>query len=302
MFLIIARTIKEGFTNFIRNGWLSVAAVTVMFLSVFVIGILFILVITSNNLIKNVEDRVNISVYFKPDVTEERITEISSEMSNYSEIKSVNYISKDQALEIFKQDNADMPDIINSLEELGGNPLLASLVIKANNPTQYDSILNYINNASFKDEISKVSYDKYKPVIDKLNSAVSEIKKIGLVMVIIFITISVLIIFNTIRITIYTHKNEIEVMRLVGASNMFIRLPFIFEGIIYGLIAMFMSTLAILILVKLVIPHISNPVLTGSVSSAFTGHFWIFMLIQFLSGIILGVVSSIIAVRKYLKV
>lgn len=302
MLLILARTIKESFTNFMRNGWLSVAAVTVVFLSVFVIGVLFVIMITSNGLLQDVQNKVNISIYFKPNVEENRIFEIQKEMEGYSEIKSADYISKDMALEIFKKNNANMPDIINSLEELGGNPLLASLVVKANNPTQYETILNYINNSTFKEDISKISYDKYKPVIDKLNNAVKEVKRVGLVVVIVFVSISVLIIFNTIRMTIYTHKSEIEVMRLVGASNMFIRLPYIFEGVIYGLIAMILSTLIIFVIVKLVVPHISNPLLSQSVSDAFVHNFGMFILIQLLAGIILGVVSSIVAVRRYLKV
>lgn len=120
MFLVLGRTIKEAFSNFIRNGWLSVASVTVMFLSVFVIGLLFVLAVTSSGVLRDIQNKMNISVYFKPDVTEDRIFEIKAELGNFSEVKSVEYVSKEQALETFKKNNANVPDIINSLEELGG--------------------------------------------------------------------------------------------------------------------------------------------------------------------------------------
>lgn len=302
MLLIIGRTIKEAFNNFTRNGWLSLAAVTVMFLSVFVIGALFVMVVASNGVLKDIQNRMNISIYFKPDVAQERITEIKNELSGYAEIQSVEYISKEQALEIFKKNNANVPDVINSLDELGGNPLLASLVVKANNSSQYDSIAKYVADASFKSDISKINYGKNKEIIDRLNSIIAQIKKTGLIVVAVFVGISILIIFNTIRITIYTHKSEIEVMRLVGASNTFIRLPFIFEGIIYGLIAVVLSSSIIFLMVKFLVPRISNAILAQSIQSSFMSDLWIFLLVQLLAGVVLGVISSAIAVRKYLKV
>jgi len=302
MFLIIGRTFKEGVSNFIRNGWLSVAAVTVMFLSVFVIGMLFVLVVTSNNILKTVEDRLNISIYFKSDATEDQIMQVKNELAGNSDIKSIDYISKDQALALFKQNNASTPDVINALDQLGDNPLPASLAITANDPSRYETIYNGINNADFKDEVSKVSYDKYKDVIDGFDHTVSQFKKIGLGFALIFTIISILIIFNTVRITIYTHRDEIEVMRLVGASNMFIRLPFIFEGIIYGLIAMIASTLVIFILFQMTASHFVNPLLADNVSQSFKSSFWELLGVELLSGMLLGVISSMIAMRKYLKI
>ena len=254
MFLVLRRTIKESLLNFWRNGWLSLAAVSVLTLSLYVVGIIFIITATANNILENVESKINVSMYFKSDVTEEKVLEIKSDLESYNEIKSVEYVSKEQALDDFKKNNADEPVIMQSLEEIGENPLLASLVIKTNDPNEYQSVSDYVSSASFKEDVSRVNYGKNKEIINKLNNIINQIKKIGLVLAIIFGMVSILIIFNTIRITIYVHKQEIEVMRLVGASNTFIRLPFAFEGIIYGSLSSLLAVGVLFLTVKLVNP------------------------------------------------
>lgn len=301
MFLVLKRTIKESFTNFWRNGWLSLAAVSVLGLSLYVVGVIFVLTITANDILENIESKINVSMYFKSDVTEEKILEVKKDLENYSEIKSVDYISKNQALEDFKRNNADEPVIMQSLEEIGDNPLLASLVIKTNNPDEYQAVSDYVSGASFKEDVSRVNYGKNKEVINKLNNIISQIKKIGLVLAIIFGVVSILIIFNTIRITIYIHKQEIEVMRLVGASNVFIRLPFAFEGIIYGLIASLLAFGILFLTMKLVNPYASL-ITSQSLVDSYLGNFVLILGIQAATGVFLGVISSLIAMRKYLKI
>lgn len=301
MFLIIGRTIKESLINFWRNGWLSVAAVSVLTLSLFMVGVVFLLGTVTNDTLKNVQNKVNISIYFKSDVSEEKIAESKKDLESFKEINSVEYISKEKALEIFKRDNANEPIILEALDEIGENPLLASLVIKANNPSQYQTIADYVSNSSFKDDVNKTNYEKNKDTIDKLNNSVLQFKKIGIIVGIIFGIVSILIIFNTIGITIYTHKQEIEVMRLVGSSNMFIRLPFIFEGILYGFASATISMLILFLTLKLTpslfVTHTSNEKL---LSFYFT-NFWMLWSFQLAVGAFLGIISSWIAMRKYLK-
>ncbi|HRY82918.1 MAG TPA: permease-like cell division protein FtsX [Candidatus Moranbacteria bacterium] len=302
MFLIIGRALKESFINFWRNGWLSVAAVSVLVLSLFVVGAVFMLGMVADNVLKNVENKVNISVYFKSDVAEEKIQASKKDLEGFKEISSVEYISKDKALEIFKRDNADEQVIMESLEEIGENPLLASLVIKANNPSQYQVIVDYVNNASFKDDVSRVNYGKNKDLINRLNSIILQIKKIGLVLAGIFGAVSILIIFNTIRITIYTHKQEIEVMRLVGSSNMFIRLPFIFEGIIYGVVASLVASIILMIAIKFINVYASSVVSSGNLFAFYLDNALYILGLQIAIGAFLGIASSWIAMRKYLKI
>jgi cell division transport system permease protein len=256
----------------------------------------------ADNVLKNVESKVNISVYFKSDVEESKIMEDEKELQKLKEVSSVEYISKDKALEIFKNDNANEPVIMESLEEIGENPLLAALVVKANNPSQYQVISDYVESSSFKDDVSRVNYGKNKDLIERLNNTVSQIKKVGLILAGIFGVVSILIIFNTIRITIYTHKQEIEVMRLVGASNLFIRLPFIFEGIIYGVLASILASLILLGAMKGISTYAATVVSSGNLFNFYLNNALYILALQVVVGCLLGVVSSWIAMRKYLKI
>jgi len=302
MFLTISRTFKEAVSNFFRNGWLSIATVSILILSLYVVSSFFVITLTVDNILKDIQDKVNVSIYFKPDVTEKDILDAKANLEGFSEVKSVEYISKDQALADFKKNNANEPVIIQSLDEIGENPLLASLVVKANDSTQYQLISEYVGKASFKDNVSRINYGKNKEIIDKLNSIISTIRRIGISLGIFFAVVSLLITFNAIRITIYTHRQEIEIMRLVGASNFFIRLPFIFEGLIYGVAASLITMLALFISVKFITPYISSAVPSGNLVQFYLGNFWILLFGQIILGSLLGVIGSLIAMRKYLKV
>ncbi len=302
MFLVLGRTIKESGINFWRNGWLSIASVSVLTLSLYVVGAMMVMMMVSGTVLTNVEKRINVSVYFKPDVSENTIMAAKADLESYSEVKSAQYISKEQALADFKKNNAGEPVILQSLDEIGGNPLLASLVVRANDSSQYQNITEYIAKASFKDDVSRVNYVKNKEIIDRLNNIIKQSRKVGVSLALVFAAVAVLIIFNTIRITLYIHKPEIEVMRLVGASNMFIRLPFLFEGVIYGIVSSLVATLFLLISMKLADSYVSVAVLSKSLLSFYFSQALFILGIQLLAGIFLGVFSSWIAMRKYLKI
>lgn len=302
MLLIIVRTIKEGWSNFFRNGYLSIAAVSVMLLSLFAVSSVFVIALTADSVLKNMQEKVNISVFFKASVPEEAILKAKKDLENYKEIKTVEYVNKDQALENFKKNSANEPIIIQSLEEIGENPLLSYLVIRANNAEQYDLIGEYLENASFKDDVSRINYGKNKEVIDRLNNIVAEVRKIGLGIAGLFSVISFLIIFNTVRITIYTHRKEVEVMRLVGASNVYIRLPFLFEGIIYGVAASVISMFLLFVALKFTVPFAERLIPSVNIISLYFSNFIIIFGMQILIGSFLGMLSSWFAIRKYLKI
>lgn len=302
MFLTLGRTIRGGWNNFFRNGNLSVAATSVMLLCLFTISSLYILVLTADNILQNMQEKVNISIYFKASVSEESILAAKKDLENFSEIKSVGYVTKEEALENFKKNSAGEPVILQSLEEIGENPLLSYLVVQANNANEYETVGKYVEGASFKDDISRVNYGKNKEVIDRLNNIVAEVRKIGLGVTGLFSIISLLIISNTVRITIYTHRKEVEVMRLVGASNTFIRLPFIFEGIIYGLVASIISMLLLFITLKSSHQFTARLIPSVNLISLYLSNFFTIFGMQILIGAFLGTLSSWFAIRKYLKI
>lgn len=302
MFLVIQRTIKQGLQNFLRNGWLSVASVSILFFSLFLISLLFTITTTANKVMQNVQDKVNVSVYFKSDVSGESILEAKKNLESFAEVKSADYISKEQALEDFKKNNANEPAILQSLEEIGENPLLSYLVVKAQSPEKYDIISKYVTEAPFAEDVSRVNYEKNKEIIKKFNTIIAQVRKIGMILGSIFALVAILIIFNTVRITIYTHKEEIEIMRLVGASNVFIRLPFILEGLFSGIIASLVSMLALFIVLYFGGSYISGAVFVKSLISFYLSHWLALFALQVVLGSLLGIVGSIIAMRKYLKV
>lgn len=302
MFLTIKRTFKEALTNFLRNGWLSLATVSILILSLYVVSVIYVVTLTVDSVLKNVQEKVNISIYFKPDVMEGKITEMEKYLKNYMAVKSVDYVSKEQALEDFKRNNADEPVILQSLQEIGENPLQASLVVKANNADQYQNVVDYINKSGFKEDIGRINYGKNKEIIEKLNSIIATIRKVGITLSLIFAAIAILVIFNTIRITIYTHRHEIEIMRLVGASNSYIRLPFAFEGIIYGLAASLVSMAILFATLKFMTPYVSSVIPSENLIAFYLAHFWKIFGIQVLVGSFLGISGSWIAMRKYLKI
>lgn len=301
MWLTISRTFKEALHNFARNGWLTVATILVLLMSIYVVSILYVTTYTVNDILNNVQDKLNVSVYFKNDTTEKVINDAKSYFQKNSDVKEVVFISKEKAFEDFKKYNANDPDIMQSLEEIGENPLWSSLVVKANDSEKYESIVGYIETSPYRDEISRINYNKTKEAIDKLNGIVKTINRTGVALGIIFSLIAILITFNTIRVTIYAHKKEIEIMRLVGASNSYIRLPFVFEGMIYGLGSAIISMIILFFTLRFLTPFVSTMIPTQNLV-AFYGHnfFQIFGL-QAGLGIVLGVFSSLIAMRKYLR-
>ncbi len=296
------RTFKEGLKNFLRNGWLSLATVSILSISLYITSVTVLIAIGAGSAVKGVQEKINISVYFNPEVTEARILEIKDKLSGYREVKSVEYISKDKALDEFLTTSGDDPSIKEALEEIGGNPLLASLVIKAQSPEQYEIISTAVGQSNFSGEISRINYEKNKEVIGKLSGFVRAVEKTGLVLSLIFILVSVLITFNTIRITIYSHKQEFEVMRLVGASNTYVRMPHIFEGIFYGTASAIITLILLFFTFQFAAPVLQKIISREALVSFYFQNLALMAIVIIFAGAMFGVVSSFIAVRRYLKV
>ena len=301
-FIKLKRTFNEGLNNFQRNGWLSFATVSVLAISLYVISVTIILGVTANIVLKNIEDKINVSVYFNSDVDESKILDIKNSLIGYQEIKSIDYVSKDQALEQFKKLGDSNPSINQALDEIGDNPLLSALVIKAKDPSQYDVIVSAINGSSFASDISRVDYEENKAAIQRLTSIMKIVEQVGLTLGIVFVFIGILITFNAIRLTMYAHKQEFEIMRLVGASNIYIRMPFVFEGIFYGAVSSIVVLLGLFITSKFLAPLTQGSIAGGDILSFYFAHFFTIFGCLLLSGILLGTISGVIAIRRYLKV
>lgn len=296
------RTFKEGWQNFRRNGWLSFATVSILTLSLFIVGLSTLLGLTTHYMLENMRDKVSVNISFNPDIPEQRMLEIRDELAKYrKEIASVEYVSRDDALEIFLAENQNNPAVLQAIEEIGENPLLPSLVIKATAPEYFQVIVNQIQRSTFQSDISRINYDKNRKIFDNLERNSKSIQKVGGILGIAFIFIAVLITFNTIRITIYSHRQEFEIMRLVGASNIYVRMPFVFEGIFYGIAAALATALALFGAAYVISPLTQGALPQGNFMGLYLQFFIPFFLGLILLGVFLGVLSSSIAIRRYLK-
>jgi len=302
MWTSLKRIIKNGWKGFSRNVSLNFATIFIMVVVISIPTALFLLNPISKALISDIEKKVDISVYFKEDATDDDISLVKSAISKIPEVKEVEYISRDQTLENFIQRHKNDSVLMESLDEVGANPFLASLDIRAWQASQYEQVAKFLENSPFKNLIYKVDYNQRKKVIDKIFSTISSINRIGLLFSLVLGIIAVLLAFNAVRVSIDNSREEIAIMRLVGASNWFIRGPFLFQGFVIGLISAvialfltFVFCLAFNSSFKLLTPE-------ASIFSIFKANFAILVLIQLATGIGLGMISSFIAVRKYLSI
>jgi len=309
-FLKIGRTLKAGLQNFYRNGWLSIATISVITITLFIINLQFAVVVANNLLLEDVKDRVSVSVYFEADASENDVIKVKDKFSMYQEVESIDYVSKQQALEDFQERNEGNEILKESLEELGINPFEPSLNIKAKNPSDYELIVNSVEQSEFKEIISSVNFHKYKDVINGLNQEIESNQKTAIILGVTLSIIAILITFNSIKITMHSYRQEIEIMRLVGASNNYIRLPFIWEGILYGFISVVIAMPFFYFYLKFlsaesvsgsVLPFSNSIYLERFLTDYFVQNILLIILIQLALGIFLGIISSAIAIRKYLK-
>jgi len=302
MIATIRRILKAGWINFYRNSGLSIATVFVLIMTISLITSLFLLQGTTHFLTDLLQKKVDISVYFKEDSQEGDIMKVRDELVQLPEVKEVDYISKEDALAKFAQSHQNDQVLMDSLKEVGGNPFLPSLSVQAWQASQYASISSVLESSSFQNIIEKVDYFQKKPVIERFSSIASNIQGFAILLSIILAIVAVLLSFNQVRLSIYASKEEIGVMRLVGASNWFIRGPFIVQGLIAGFFAS-LATLAIFLIgLFLLGPKLAVLLAGFNIFSYMIANFGILLLIQILAGIGLGAVSSLIAIRQYLRV
>ncbi len=301
------RALREGVRSFVRSGWLAVSAVLTTALALFVIGLAGIQAITAQSILRNLEDKMNITVSFNGNADEERILAIKKELEKYREVKSVEYTSEEQALEKLRNRSRAVGNstvIEQALEEIDGNPLPASLTIRAASPDDYAVINRSLETASFKDDIFRINYRENQDVINRLNSVKKEVVRQGSILGIILLAVAFLVTFNTIRLTMFTRREDFEVMRLVGASNLSLRTPSVVEGILYGVSA---SVLSMVFLYLFLAFQRNNPFLNGDSSGSglmgsFVSNIALISAILFSLGVFIGALSGFLAVRRFLKI
>ncbi|MBI4837182.1 MAG: ABC transporter permease [Candidatus Portnoybacteria bacterium] len=299
--LTFYRILKSGWNNFLRNSWLALATISVMVLAIFFMNSLIFVNLIGATLLVNLQTKVDISVYLKQDASEQDVSMIRSDLTFLNEVKDVNYISADEALASFKAKHQGNAVLMESLQELG-NPLLPVLNVEAQKASQYEAIVNFLEQDKYKTIVDKINYQQTKPLIDRLSSFTHKVSRGGLIISIILAFVAGLVTFNTIRLAMYNFRHEVSVMRLVGASNWYIRGPFLVEGVIYGVIAAASTTFLLFVSLYFLSPKMNSLVPGSDLLGWFKANFLELLFFQAGVGILLGGVGSLVAIRKYLKV
>lgn len=302
----LKRIIRGGLIGFWRNAFVSAAAIFVMAVALFVVGTSLLVDKLLGASLENIHNKVDINVYFVTSASEEDIFHLQSLLEGLPEVQTVNYTSREESLEAFTSRYRNDETIMRGLNELGDNPLGASLAIRARETSQYEGIAAFLSEQQAAEDpqeplIDEVNYLKNKEAIDKLAAIVGAVERFSFAAMLVLVVASVLITFNTIRLAIYTTRDEISVMRLVGASNMFIRGPFMLQGIMYGLLAGLIALVFLYPIVYSVGPQ-TEEFFDFNLFSYFMADLGRLFLIIVGSGVLLGMLSSSLAVARYLRV
>lgn len=300
------RIVRSGFIGFWRNAFVSLASIFVMTIALIVIGSTILLDQVLGVSLQNFQEKVDINVYFITSAAEEDITSLQSSLEALPEVAEVTYTTREQALENFRERHGNDELTMQALEELEVNPLGASLSIRAHDTAQYEGIAQFLSaqqelEAPQATLIDRVNFVKNKDAIDKLTTIIDAVERSGLVVMAVLVFAAVFITFNTVRLAIYTMREEISVMRLVGASNMFIRGPFMFQGVIYGLISGVASLLILYPVVFWLGPQ-TEDFFQFNIFTYFVSDFVYVFSVLVGTGVVLGLFSSILAVSRYLRV
>lgn len=305
-FITFFRILHTGTVNFIRNASLAIAAMAVMIVTLTIILFSLVANATFGNTISQITSKIDVSVYLKDSVTPAQTKQLIGELQKLPNTKSVQYLDKQQVLNQYVQQNKGNTQIQQAIDETS-NPLPATIHVKPNDLNKLQDIKTFLS----KPDIEALQSDPpsysgdLKQAIDNITHATDILREIGVIAVIVFAVVSALIIFNTIQMAIFNRRDEIQIMRLLGASTGYIRGPFIVESAIYGILS---AVISVLIINSLFVTASSTLQASslglldiGYATTYFDSHFWLFLTLQIAIGIVIGAVSSYIATRRYLK-
>ena len=306
------RVARYGLIGFIRNGFVSFSAILVMTITLFVIANILLSHAALNSTLQQLVNQVDVTVYFTTETSEGEVSDIKRALEALPEVALVSYTSREQALMDFRERHKADQLILQGLDELGENPLGASLSVRAKETSQYESIAKFLDTVEINSTsgviIEKVNFHQNKAAIDRLNDIIATSRENSIARFLLFALATLVIVFITIRFAIYTAREEIGVMNIVGASRWYVRGPFVIAGALYGVI----SGLIVLMLLYPIL--LFRPVFVGLDATSeilfgdfdafqyFTDSFPLLFLTIMGTGIVLGVLSSFFAVRRYLNV
>jgi len=294
------KTFKNGWENFWRQGFLTFATSLVIFIAVILGTALYFFQGGVSFLTQQLEDKIDISVTFKAGVQRDTILQIKDSLMSLNQVKKIDYISSEEAYDAFVKTHEGDP-YMEALSLLGTNPFLPALRIQTKEPSQYKEVSAYLAKDEYKDLINEVNDYKRGVMIGKLTDITRSVQVLGLSLTVFLSLIAVIITFNTLRLSIYSQKEEIEIMRLVGAKNSFIRGPFLVQGGLCGLFASIISFMLLTIVLFALNTQLTTLFMGFDCLLFFKSNILAVLLLELVIGLGLGLLSSYFAVRKYLR-
>ncbi len=303
MFLSLFRAIKFSIQDFYRNIWLSVVTIIIIVLALFSVNMLLTVKVIGNTAISAIKDKIDVSLFLESEAKEDDILALKATISNLSQVDSIEYISKEKALEDFKEKNKSNPELLESLKQLGKNPLTPTLVIKPKDIDNLDELIANLNKIE-NPIIESRNFTNYKLMLSKINGITDKVSQAGILVSLIFIFITLLVVYNSVRVAIYTHKTEIAVMKLVGASNAFVYMPYIFSALIYTIFSLLFLMLIFYPFLTILQPYLATFFIGYNINivNYFTYNALEIFGLQFLVASTINIGASLIAVKKYANV
>jgi len=302
MLLTLTRSLAFSWRHFWRNVWLSLATVTVVTLMLFAVMTTLFFQLVADTVISSVQDKIDVSVYVKADVSQAEIVELRDALEDLPAVASVTVVSPEEALASFRERHADDALILQSLDALEENPLTTSLIVKTSDPDTYPTVLDTLDETQYARLIEEKDYEDNQLLIQRIIYLSTQARRAGVLLVAVFGVIAFLVVFNTLRVAIYTYREEIGIMKLVGATNAFVRLPFFLEQIWYGLLSSVIASVAFVGVVYAVAPRLADFIGRDDVLQLLTSRLPIWFGIEAGAAIVLCVLSGAFAIRRYLRV
>ena len=301
----VKRTVYLGLVNVVRNSLVSFSVSFVIMVSLFIVGLSLIFGQLTSDVTEELREKVDITVYFVPNTTEQQVFAFRDSLNELSQVREVIYVSQDEALEEYRKRHESDPDTLRGLDILDSNPFRARLSVRAQQSGDFESIARFVENEDIFSEnpttvIDKIDYYQNREIITRLSSVVDTATFFTRVVIALLIFISFLIVFNIIRLIIYLSREEIQVMRLIGADDWYVRAPFLVSGAIYGLIGSILATLLLYPFSYWLSPAVERFFGGRGLISYYISDFvWLtFVLVSL--GVLIGVISSYLSTRRYL--
>ncbi len=297
------RVIKFAFLDIGRNLSLAFMTVLILVLMMLSVNALFVVRYLTNQSIAYIENQIDVSVYFDPEATDEKIDEVKKYISGFPEVTNVEYIDREAVLKDFKEKHADNKEILSSIDELGINPLGPTMIIKTRDPSDYQKIITALSVPEYDALIQSKTFDDTETAIQKIDMVTHRVEELSFILMVLFALIAFLVIFNTIRVAIFTQRTEISIKKLVGATNWFIRGPYIIEAFLFSVFAIAVTFFLVYFSAKFLDQYLV--VIFGQTSTLtayFQSNMVMFVGVQFGAVFLLTLLTSLLAMRKYLRV